>query len=177
MTVSYVGSLSIGAAIPGGLAAAVAGQTGINLALPDIQARLAALASFTPTPPSLAADVQLAQSIVASLQAAISLGVTPPSIDAQLAIVAALVVDLGAAVASINAQLAIVLGFINICATAGIHAYAYSGNADDLGAGMTTELAAGLPGGGPTDPINALVLATSLGGTWTAMQSVFKTTP
>ncbi len=177
MTVSYLGSLTVGAAAPGGLALAAAGTAGINGALPDIQARIAALASFAPTPPNIAADIALAQKIIESLQAALTLGITPPNISAQIEIVAAQLLALKAAVAAIDAQLSIIANLSNVLSTAGLHAYAYSGQANQLGTQFTTELAGGFPGGTPTDPTNALVLATTLSGTWAAMAQFFKTTP
>ena len=175
--ITYLGSLSIGAAVPGAAALAAAGQAGINLALPDIQARLAALVQFTPQPVDFQAQLILAQQIVASIEAAIALGLAPPSIDAQLAIVAALVAELEAAIANVHAQLTIIVDIAALLGTAGVHAYAYSGRADDLGGEFAAELVGGFPGGGPTDSTNALLLATTSGATWTAMQGVFKTTP
>jgi hypothetical protein len=172
-----LGSLSIGAAVPGGAAAAVAGAAGINLALPDIQARIAALASFAPLPPSLTADLVTANQILASIQAAITIGITPPSLSAQIAIVAGIVADLSAAVLSIDAQLSLILGFQSLLATAGVHGYTYAGRADQLGADFTTALASGFPGGAGADATNAILLATTIGATWTAMGGVFKVTP
>lgn len=177
MSLAYLGSLTLSAAVPAGEACAVAGAAGINAALPDIAARLAALAAFSPSPPSFSADLALAGQIITSINAAIALGLTPPSLSAQLAIVAALVADLQAAVLAINAQLAIVVGFSSLLATGGVFGYAYTGAANGLGAALTTQLATGFPGGAPGDSSHALVLATTSGGTWTAMQSVFKTTP
>jgi hypothetical protein len=176
MSVDYLGSLTIGGAAPGGLALAAAGQAGIGLALPDIQARLTALASFAPTPPSLQGDIALAQSIIASLQAAIAVGVQPPSMDAQVAIVAALVAQLSASMLAINAQLTIIANFASVLSSAGIHAYAFSGQADQLGPELTVELSGGPPGGAPTDATNGLVFVTTLGATWAAMGQFFKTT-
>jgi hypothetical protein len=60
---------------------------------------------------------------------------------------------------------------------AGIHAYHYSGQVDDLGSEMATELAGGVPGGAPTDASNALILVTTVGATWTAMGQIFQVTP
>lgn len=175
MTVTYLGSLTTGAAIPGAATLAAAGTAGINLALPDIQARLAGLLSFTPTPISLTANLAVATSVIASLQTSIALGVSPPDISAQLAIVAALVAELTAAVASVNAQLGIIAGFP--LSAAGVYAYTYAGQADQLGSGFSAELSGGFPGGTPTDATNAVLLATTTPAAWTALQSFLKTTP
>jgi hypothetical protein len=163
MTVTYIGSLSIGASIPGSVAT-------LELALPDIQARLAALASFAPTAVSYSAQIAVAQSIVTGISASIAAGITPPSISAQFAAVALLIADL-------TAQISAIGEFSDLMAVTGIHAYAYAGAANLLGAGFTTELSGGLPGGAPGDHVDALVLATSIGSTWTAMSNVFKVTP
>jgi hypothetical protein len=179
VTLDYVGSLSIGGAIPGAATAAAAGAAGINLALPDIQARLAALVAFTPQQgSSFAAQLALAQQIVAGVQAAIALGLSPPSLSAQIAIVAGLVAALEQAVLAVHAQLDIVLDFQALLAAAGIHVYAFAGQADELGPALTGELAAGFPGGtGGNQATNALVLATTVPATWAAMSAVFKVTP
>jgi hypothetical protein len=177
MSLVPIGELSLSAALPGGAAACAAGQTGINLALPDIQARLAALASFTPSPGNLPALIALAESIIAAIEAAIAAGIIPPSLSAQIAIIAALVADLEAAVLAVNMQLSIVVNLLGLLASAGIFAYAYDGRTDGLGPALTTELAGGLPGGSGGDHCNAIVLATSVGATWTAMSTWMKVTP
>ena len=151
--------MSIGVAVPAGLQAAV-------LAAADLQAQLTALASFQATVDfgGLSADITLAGEILASLQAALALGLTPPSVSVQFDIVAALA-------AVVQLQLNIVLGFINLFATAGVYVYAWDGQTDQLGAAVTTEFS------GDATHSNAIILLTKLGATWTAMQAVFKTTP
>lgn len=163
MTVTYVGELSIGAAVPGAV-------TALNLALPDLQARLASLVAFLPVNVDFAAQLVLAQQIVTSIQASITLGITPPSIAFQIAAVAALIAELEASVSAIA-------DFTDLLAAAGLHVYAYAGDTDQLGTEMDTELAGGVPGGGPTDAANALILITTVGATWTAMGGVFQVSP
>ncbi len=79
-------------------------------------------------------------------------------ISAALALIAALNVELGA------------LGFD--LTAAGIHAYAFDGEAQELGPALPNAF----PGGAPTSHCNALVLATSVPATWIAMAGIFKTT-
>lgn len=177
MTTTYVGSLSLAVALPAPTAAAVAGTTGINLALPDIEARLAALYSFKPAPIDFAVSLQLAQQIVASIQTAISLGIVPPSLAAQIAEISALIAQLLANVEAINVQLGIILDFQALLTPAGVHAYAYAGPVNQLGSELSAALSLGVPGGSPTDPSNALVLITTLAATWSAMAQIFKVTP
>jgi hypothetical protein len=161
--ITYLGALTIGGTFPAVVAA-------INGVLPHLQAQVTALASFTATvtPPSFNADLQLAGEILANIEASISLGLTPPSIALQLSLVAA---ALAALEAQLNALLALPFG------TAGIHMYHVDNQASLLGADITAQLAGGFPGGGPTDPAHALLIATTVGATWTAMQATFKTTP
>lgn len=177
MSLDYLGSLTLATAVVGAEVGATAGAAGINGALPDIAARLAALSSFAPVAGDFAADLALANSIVASLTAAISGGMTPPSIAAQIAIIEALIASLTATVAAVNANLTIVTDLLALLSTGGVFAYAYAGPANGLGAALTSELAGGFPGGAPTDATNALILATTAPATWTAMQALFKTTP
>lgn len=177
MTTTYVGELSIGGAVPGAAAAAVAGAAGINAALPDIVARLAALQAFAPLDVSFAAQLALAQQMVTSVQAAITAGIAAPSIASQIAQIAALIAELLAAVSAIAAQLTLITDFQATLGAAGVHVYAYAGQVDDLGSEMSAELSGGVPGGGPTDSAHALILITTTPATWTAMAQVFQVTP
>lgn len=135
----------------------------------DLQARVTALLAFNPAPINFGAQLAIAVQMQESLQLAITLGLPVPSISAQIAIMAALV-------ASLETQLAIILGLQNALTVAGVFAYAYEGRADALGPEFATELSSGFPGGGPADFTNALVLATVTPACWAAMQTVFKTT-
>lgn len=178
MTIAYLGSLSLAVAIPGGQTAGVAGAAGINGALPDIEARLAALADFAPVNTDFAADLSFAQQTVAAMTLAINTpGLTPPSIAAQIAIVSALIASLEATVAAVNVNLAIVTSFLSVLTAAGVFGYVYSGPTNGLGAALSAQLALGFPGGLPGDLTNALVFATTTPATWDAMQAIFKVTP
>jgi hypothetical protein len=161
---TYVGSLFLSAAVP-----VVA--TVFATALADLEARIAALQAALPsfTPPTV--QLQLAQSIVASIEQSIALGIVPPSIDLQIGLFLAQIVELEAA-------LGVVLDIKGLFAAAGVHVYVYDGDANDFGGELTTELAGGFPGGsGPTEHTNAIVFATTSGATWTAMAQVFQVTP
>lgn len=176
--ITPVGELSIGQAMPGAAAVGVAGAAGINLALPDIQARLAALLAFTPGEVNFAAQLTLALQTVASIQATIAAGIVPPSISFQLAAVAALVAELEAALVTITAQLTIIADFQALLTNAGMHVYAYSGQVDDFGDELDAEIGAGLPGGsGPTESVDGLVLVTNVGATWTALSQIMQVVP
>jgi hypothetical protein len=165
MTTVYLGSLSIGGAVPGV-------QGAIVNALGDVQARVTAVASFVPsiTPPSISADIQTNAQILANLNAAATFGIEPPSLDLQVSILASSLLLL-------KAQLDVILDLMNAFGSAGVHAYTYDGTASGLGAEFSTELAAGFPGGAPSDPTHAILLATTIPATWAAMSQIFKVTP
>lgn len=177
MTIVHVGELTIGAAVPGATIACDAGKAGINGALPDITARLTALADFNPQAFDFVAQLAQAEATVASINLAILTALPAPSFDAQLATITALVAELSVTVTAINGQLSLVLAVQSLLAAAGVSAYAYSGAVNGLGGDVAAELSGGLPGGAPTDPCNALVLVTASPVTWDAMAQVFKVTP
>lgn len=178
MSLSYIGSLSIGAAIPTAVAAAAAGTVGISTALPDIQARIAALQSFQPSPINFGAMLANAQATIGSINASIALGIQPPSIDQQIAEVLALLSQLLAQMTLIDVQLGIIAAFQEQLGAAGIAAYAYAGPVSALGTEVYGALIDGLPtGGNAGTQCHALVLATTDGGTWNAMSQIFKVAP
>jgi hypothetical protein len=166
MTTTFVGDMSIEAVIPGPLALVLAAQA-------ELDAKLAAMIAFSlklglPAL-SITAQLDIAASITASLQAALEIGIVPPQIDAQLEIVLAVI-------AQLNVQLEIFITLLGLMAAAGLYVYAVDSTASGVGGELTTTLAGGLPGGsGPGAHVNALVLVTELGATWTAMGEVFKT--
>jgi hypothetical protein len=172
--ITYVGELTLGGSMPGADACAIAGAAGINGALPDIQARIAALQAFAPSNVDFAAQLQLAQSIVASIQTSIALGLTPPSIAAQIAQVMTVINSLLATVLDIEGQLNVILDFQAALMAAGVQAFAYDGPAGSLGSELDAALAPVVPG---TDHANAMVLVTTVPGTWDAMAAVFKVSP
>lgn len=175
MSLTTIATLPIGGCIPAAVEASIAGAAGINLALPDILARLEALLAFSPQPISFSASLTLAQQIVASIQANIALGLPVPDLSAQIAIVAALIAALEAAVEAINANLQIVLGFQALLSAGAVTILAYDGPTNAMGGEITTALASGLPGGSAGAHANAIILATIDATTWASMQLVFKT--
>jgi hypothetical protein len=162
--ITGLGSGSIGLFLPGPVGALLSAEA-------DLEARIAAMAQFQavvslPT----SAQIVLAGSMVTSLSAALAAGVEAPSLSAQIDIMAA-------QLAVLQAQLMVIQDLLTLCATAGVHGYAFEGDADQFGPEFTAELAGGFPGGAPSDTAHAIVLATTSGATWTAMQGVFKVTP
>jgi hypothetical protein len=176
VTCTFIGALSIGDAAPGVSVAFAAALTGINAALPDLAARIAALGDFAPQPVDFSAQLSLAQLVVQNVELCISAGIPVPSIAAQIAAVEALVAQLAAQLALAEAQVDIVTAAqARLSAGAGVFAYAFSGTAGALGAELDAARAIGGPAGNP--PINGLVLLTADPVTWAAMTALFKVTP
>jgi hypothetical protein len=149
----------------------VAGTAGINGALPDILARLAALTDFTPTPVDFAAQLVVAQSIVASIQAGITAGLPVPSLSAQIAQIEALIAELTVQVTAVNAQLTILTGIAASLSVGGVDAFAFDGARNVFGSELATAL------GGSTAHADGVVLVTTSPSAWVAMQAILKVTP
>lgn len=181
MTAVYVGEMTIGAAVPGAAASATDGAAGINAAFPDIddrvaalEAQVAALATLPPLP-SFADMVDKALALHASLVvAAATPGLPPPpSIASSIATLSALIADLLTMSADLNAKLTAIVAFQSLLAAADLHVMAFDGDRADFGSQLQTLANAHVASG----HVNALALVTSVGGTWSAMSSVFKVTP
>jgi hypothetical protein len=159
-TLTYVGEVTIGAAIPGVNGALLA-------AMADLNARLAALIAFQAT---VSLDLTAQINLAATISAALSAALQPPSLSVQINLVTALI-------AQLQLQLQVIVDLFSLFANGGLHVYAYTGRADGLGPKVTTALTAGLPGGAAGDFTTALVLATTVGATAGAMPLVFKMSP
>ncbi|HMI84871.1 MAG TPA: hypothetical protein VK550_12310 [Polyangiaceae bacterium] len=174
MSLVPLGSLSLAAAVPGAATANAALDVAIGIAAPNVSAQLTAAASFSPSVSLGLADlIAIAEAILANIEAA--LAAIPPipvlSLDAQVDLALAIKVDLDAMLLTVQAQLTIQLQIASLLATGGVVAYAWDGANNALGPALTAEL-----GGGSTHS-NAIILYTTSGVTWTAMSSLFKTTP
>jgi hypothetical protein len=174
MSLVPLGSLSLAVAVPGAASANASLAISNGVAAPNVSAQISAVASFSPSvTPDFAAQLAMAEAIVANIEAAIA--ALPPipilSLSAQVDLALAVKADLLATLAIINAQVTIQAQIAALLAVAGVVAYAWDGANNALGPALTTEL-----GGGATHS-NALILYTTSGTTWTGMQSFFKTTP
>ena len=154
-----LGEITYSAALPGPAAA-------LAVSLPKLQAELDALLAFTFTPPSISADIALAGDILANLNA--NVGITPPDISAQATIIADLI-------AQLTPQITLVLGLVNLLATAGLHLYAYTGSVSGLGTQLNSALASGLPGGsGSAQACAGVVAVATATAAMGAMPQIFK---
>lgn len=121
------------------------------------------------------AEADAAVEVATRIAARIAAGITAPSIGLRATANAALVAALAAELGALDLQLAFALGLGALALNGGIAAYAYNGTPDSAGAAVHATLGGGLPGGGPTDNMKALILATSSIATWDAMGQVLKT--
>jgi hypothetical protein len=171
MSITHLGSLSIGVAVPGCATAVSAGIAGITGALDNLLAQLTALNAFVPVPIDFTAQLALAQQMVVSVQNAISVGLPVPSLAAQLAIIAAKVAELTAQITGITGQLTVLVDLQAPLEAAGVDVYAYDGPVDAFGSELDSAL------GSSSAHANALALVTTYPATWAAMTEIFKVTP
>ncbi len=170
--ITSLGSLSIGVAVPAASDVNAALLVTANIAAPNVSAQITALASFTPSVTVSFADLlAMANEIIANINAAIA--AIPPipviSLSAQVALAAAILVDLNAALAIIDANIALQATIAGLLATGSVQAYIFDGANNAFGGELATAL------GGATTHTNAIVLLTTSGASWTAMQAFFKT--
>jgi len=171
----YVGSLTLGQCVPIAVRASASIAASVAFVLPSLSAKLAGLlalqASLTLTPPSLTGNLQAALNLVSSLQASIGLGL--PGVDFQLAAVAAALAEVQAQLAAIGVQATFQAELDVILGTPGLHAWAYTGDADQLGPEFTAATSDGFPGGQGSDQAVAWIFAASDGGAIDAARQVF----
>jgi hypothetical protein len=141
-----------------------------------------------PTMATLLAGVitQLRAQLAGNLRVSAQLAVQLPSIDARIKAAGQLYAQMSLqkpgfkananvdAIAVLQAQLAVIarlqaaLGL----GTAGVEAYEYDGSAAAFGAEVASETAGGLPGGHPSDHLQALVLATRYPAVFDALRTI-----
>jgi hypothetical protein len=174
MSLVALGTLSLAVAVPGAAEANAALDIAASIAAPNVSAQITAAASFTPSASlGLTALLAIAEAILDNINAAIAAIPPIPVLDlsAQVALAASVKADLDAMLLTVNAQVTIQLAIASLLATGGVVAYAWDGANDALGPALTAAL------GGATTHSNAIILYTTSGVTWTAMQGLFKTTP
>lgn len=180
MTVATLGTFSIADALPGVGVAVAAGADGLGLALPDVAARITALAaslsalSAMPFPPDFSASLAGAQLTLASVQLAMATpGLLPPSLDAVLTAVRTQLEAIESMLSALVSKAAIIANFQTLMAGGAVALYSFDGARSSLGAELDSAVSASSPGPGAT-PSNALVLYTEDPATWSAMHGVFR---
>lgn len=172
MTARYLGSLTVGGALPGVAALVAAGLSGIGASLPELQSKRDALAGWTPGDISIAAQLTQLEGMIAALKTQQTLGVKPPTMAAQLANIAALIGELSVSIASLEAQRSVLVDAQQLLVTAGVHALQYTGRADRMGAELGGLLASA--GIGPADSTQSITLATTSPAVFEALSQLVK---
>lgn len=172
MTLTALGEMTVGAALPGAASAAASGSLGIAAAAPDLDAQLDALVHFAPLPTvSLAEQLIAAESILASVHSAIALGPLLPPVPPMLEQAAALQVtldELKIRQLDVQASAAICATVTAAAAGGSVRVYVYDGARGSLG----DELGAALGGAGGSAHVSAIVLLASDPSTWSALTTI-----
>lgn len=176
MTARYLGQLTVGGALPGGVALAAAGSAGISAALPSLNEQLAALVAYVPAPIDFAAQLATLKAMILAVETSIALGLPAPSVSVQVAEIGRLIASLRGQIASVSAQLEVITRFQAAFGAGGVHAVAFDGPAGAMAAELAGVLAttAGLGAG---DDAHAVLLATTVPATWAALAALFKVAP
>lgn len=153
-TTTLLATKSLGDCFPAVLAAVAKSKADLAAKIAGI---IEAQARLTVNPPTFAANLAIAEQIVAALTASISLGL--PSLDLQVATLGALLVDL-------QAQLDALLA-INLSA-AGVSVYLYEGEQQ-----ATSTASIVPPGVAPTADSTAIILSGVAPGTRAALKALF----
>jgi len=174
MSATYFGSGSIGEAIPGAVALAAAGSAAVDIAAPNLEASISAVASIdlSLTPPSIEASLTAIADLAAQLQLNLALGITPPDISAQVSIAADVVAQLSALQVTLNAHLSLILALQALFVEAGVHRVVFNGSAEDIGSDIASAISAAGITGANTD---AILLLTQSPLTWDALAQLIKT--
>jgi hypothetical protein len=159
--ITPLGEKTVGGLVPTTLSVFGAYAANLNASLAASGNMKAAL---NVAPPTVAGTAKIAATLNGALQAVVK----GPSLGAAIKVNAA-------AIVSINAQLAAIAGILAAFGEAGVFAYTYDGTCNTFGTDVQAELVGGLPGGSPTDHVNALVLVTSIPAAWLALSKVLLT--
>ena len=166
--ITSLGSASLAVLVPGAAAEAARLVAACGIAAPNVEGQLSAIGTFTPqVQMSYPQQLAIAQQIVSQLQALIAAGLEPPDFTAQVVLAGQVHASLYALLSAVQGYLSASIG--SLLATAGVSGYVFDGPKNTFGGELATALGAG------TESAHAIVLLTSAGATWTAMQSLFKT--
>jgi hypothetical protein len=172
--VSYIGGVSVGAAIPSLLSAQVSLDAELSAKLGELQARAEAViqiaAGLTVTPISIEASITALTAALAGLQAAL----TNPAASANFTVIADMTAEIALLIDEVEAGLAASASLGALCATAGLHMYLLEGDIGQMGNDLQSELAGGMPGGsGPAQEGVAIVLLAGSPVSIAALRTVF----
>jgi hypothetical protein len=175
MTVTALGSLTVGQINPGLALAVASAQLSLNAQIPSIEAQLdglaTALAGLILTPPTLATQLVGAINLVTQVTLAITLGV--PGVSFQLDAVVALIAELTATLGSLSAELSIIVGLADLLGMGGVDAYKFEGTCAQLSNQLGDFTNGGFAGGGPGSSGYAIVLTAGTPELWAALSEIF----
>jgi hypothetical protein len=176
MTARYLGSVTVGGALPGGVQLAAAGSAGINVALPSLHEQLAALVAYVPAPIDFGAQLAALKAMIQAVEASIALGLPSPSVAVQVAKIGELIAGLRGQIAAVSAHLELITRLRAAFGAAGVHLIAFDGQAGAMAAELGAELGSA-PGLAPGDDAHAVLLATTVPATWLALSALLKVAP
>lgn len=157
MPLDYLGSVTLGAAVPTAAVAATSASASLAAQLPGITAQISGM--LTVQPPVLTTDlIANLGALATALGTLLAAGVVviPPSVNLEAS--ADLEVTKGALELSLDAQASVLALF----GTAGFYEYFYTGPTNALGSDVSAALSAGLPGSSdPAQQIAGLLLVCS----------------
>jgi|WetSurMetagenome_2_1015567.scaffolds.fasta_scaffold278009_2 hypothetical protein len=156
MSIEYLGSYTIGGLLPSVVSLLAAAQARAVGQLAGA-ARISGQLAFTL--PSIAARVTAAARLAAQI------ALQPPSVQFNIGANVALI-------AALKAQLALIADLFVALGSAGVECYLYDGTAQSFGGEVNGATAQGLPGGAPSDHMNAFVIATRYPAAWAALCKV-----
>lgn len=170
MAFTSLGEYTLGEVVPVALEATAAATLSLNAQLPQLQAKLAALAQLQANvalkPPNILATIQLLTTLIGSLQAAIAVGTPSLTVDATALL--AVIAEITTLIGSLSAQLGIVAGIEASLGGASVHLLKFDGTVSELAPG-------GVPGLSGSADVQALVQVAASSVAWDAMAAVFKT--
>jgi len=176
MTARYLGSVTVGSALPGGVQLAAAGSAAIGASLPALNEQLAALVAYVPAPIDFTAQLSALKAMITAVETSIALGLPAPSVSVQVAEIGKLIAGLKGQIANVSAQLAVISQLQAAFGAAGVHVAAFEGPAGAMAAELGAVLG-GAPGLGAGDKAHAVLLATTVPATWAALSAMIKATP
>ena len=154
MTFSRIGGMTLGSAFPAVATAQANLSASVNIPIPDLNARLAALVSASVNMPPLSAAA------LAQIVAAISGGF--PSVTISAAAIADVIIEIQDTLAALQAQASFALA-LGGALSAGVHLYRWSGPASEAVPG-------GVPGLPGDSNVDGVFLVAGNGTAWSSLQ-------
>lgn len=170
MGYTSLGEMTLGAVVPVALTATASATASINVQLPELQLKLAALlelsARVTLVPPTIAASILAVANM--GIQLGIALSAGAPSVLVDVSAILAAIAEINASIGALTVQLGIILNIEAALGGASVHLLNYEGVASGL-------VSSGIDGISSSANVNALLIVASTSAAWATMSTVFKT--